>query len=116
MIVIDVFDLMADYRGELVFTVHQSEQALAHIDVSARHREGVDEIASRNVMKFIRQFAMRMGRNTRSYLAEVALDFGGVAVLFVSRKTVSARGLKIGRASCREGVRVSVLSCAWAAE
>src|SRR5216117_317060 len=113
MIVIDVFDLMADYCGELVFTVHQSEQALAYIDVSTRHREGVDEIASRNVMKFIRQFAMRMGRNTRSYLAEVALDFGGVAVLFVSRKTVSARGLitnanfffvrhEIGRASCRE--------------
>src|SRR5881396_828056 len=89
MIVIDVFDLMADYRGELVFTVHQSEQALAYVDVTARHGEGIDEIASRNVM----QFAMRMGRNTRSYSAEVALDFGSVAVLFVSRETVSASDL-----------------------
>src|SRR5438876_11294275 len=93
MIVIDVFDLMADYRGELVFTVRQSEQALAYIDVSTGNGEGIDEIAFRNVMKFIRQFAMRMGRNTRCYLAELVLDFGGVAVLFVSRKTVSAHGI-----------------------
>src|SRR5947208_16796738 len=93
MIVIDVFDLMADYCSELVFTVHQSEQALAYIDVSTGNGEGIDEIASRNVMKFIRQFAMRMGRNTRSYLAEVALDFGGVAVLFVPREPTRARGL-----------------------
>src|SRR5437867_3236872 len=94
MIVIDVFDLMADYRRELVFTVHQSEQALAYIDVSARHGEGIDEIAFRNIVESVRQPPMRMGRNTRSYSAEVALDFGSVAVLLGSRKTVRSRGLR----------------------
>src|SRR5207245_3807771 len=108
MIAIDVFDLMADYRGELVFTVHQSEQALAYIDVSTGNGEGIDEIASRNVMKFIRQFAMSMGRNTRSYLAEVALDFGSVAILFVSRETVSARDSLPMRISSSSDMRVNL--------
>src|SRR5204863_7613316 len=83
---------MADYRRELVFTVHQSEQALAYIDVSARHGEGIDEIAFRNMVESVRPPPMRMGSNTRSYSAEVALDFGSVAVLLVSWKSVSAPG------------------------
>src|SRR2546421_9864695 len=100
MIVIDVFDLMADYRGELVFTVHQSEQALAYIDVSTGNGEGIDLIASRNLVKFIRRFEMRMGRNTRYYLNEVALEFVGVALLVLWSEITPRRG----RTACSDVV------------
>src|SRR5690349_14716349 len=44
-------------------------------------------------MKFVRQLAMRTGGNTRSYLTEVALDFGRVAILLFPQKAVTARDL-----------------------
>ena len=44
-------------------------------------------------MKFVWQSAMRMRGNTRSYLADVALDFRSVAIVLFRQKAIFVRDL-----------------------
>src|SRR5690606_12118161 len=40
----DMADLVAEYRGEFVFRIHQREQASGDVDVAAGDGEGVDHV------------------------------------------------------------------------
>src|SRR6266480_1715434 len=63
MVVINMLDLVPEHRSELVFTIHQRQQALADINVPTRQGEGVNEVLLWDVMESVRQLAVGMRVN-----------------------------------------------------
>src|SRR4051794_15502700 len=55
---VDVLDLVSKHAGQLVFRLHQGQQAFTDEDVASRESEGVHEGLFVDVMKFVRQRTM----------------------------------------------------------
>src|SRR5207253_8598233 len=71
MVVINMLDLVPEHRSELVFTIHQRQQALADINVPTRQGEGVNEVLLWDVMESVRQLAVGMRRHVRPHLRDL---------------------------------------------
>src|SRR5438876_11945849 len=86
MVVINMLDLVPEHRSELVFTIHQRQQALADINVPTRQGEGVNEVLLWDVMESVRQLAVGMRRHVRPYLRDVCLNLRDFRIGFVSSR------------------------------
>src|SRR5437879_885722 len=64
MVVINMLDLVPEHRSELVFTIHQRQQALADINVPTRQGEVVNEVLLWDVMDLAGASTLRRSLTT----------------------------------------------------
>ena len=82
MVMVNVLDLVAEYRRQFVFAVHQRHQSGADVNMPAGQRKGIHKIHIRNVVKLVGQFAMSPSRHLGPYAAHVILHQFILLLLF----------------------------------
>ena len=78
LIEVDVFDLVPEHHGELVFAVHIGEDAGAHEDLPAGKTDGAAERGARIEAEAVWNFALRMGDNFIAHGLQVLVELVGL--------------------------------------
>ena len=82
VVVINVLDLVPDHCCQLILAVHQFQQPATHVNMSARQGKGIDEVRTRNVVKLVGQFSMRIAGHLRPHPRQVMLHDGDLGRVF----------------------------------
>ena len=82
---INMFNLMSQHCGQLIFGGHQVQHSAADKNVATGKCKSVDEVGIGDVMKMVGKFSLRIKRNFSSYPLYISFNQPIIAVLGIFR-------------------------------